>query len=61
MDVNELRTALLLICFFVYLGIVWWAYSKRNLQRHDSAANLPFADESPSGLGGVETNGMKET
>lgn len=54
MDVNELRTVLLVACFVIFLGIVWWAYSKKNTERHAEAANLPFADEQEaSGSDGV--------
>lgn len=54
MDVNELRTVLLVACFVIFLGIVWWAYSKKNADRHAEAANLPFADEpDASGSDGV--------
>ncbi|MGB7184881.1 MAG: cbb3-type cytochrome c oxidase subunit 3 [Burkholderiaceae bacterium] len=45
MDVNTLRTILLVLCFLAFLGIVWWAYSKKNTGRHEEAANLPFADD----------------
>jgi cytochrome c oxidase cbb3-type subunit 4 len=60
MDVNELRTGLLVICFFIYLGIVWWAYSKRNSQRHETAANLPFADDPTTGLPSVTADPYQE-
>ncbi|WP_078120242.1 cbb3-type cytochrome oxidase subunit 3 [Thiosocius teredinicola] len=45
MELNDLRawhTVVLLICF---IGIVFWAYSKRRKRDFDEAANLPFADE----------------
>lgn len=45
MDVNMLRTILLVLCLAAFLGIVWWAYSKKNTDRHTAAANLPFDDD----------------
>ena len=44
MDVNTLRALLTLICFVLFLGIVFWAYSRRNLRRFEEAARLPFED-----------------
>ena len=45
MDVNELRIAVTMLSFFAFLGVVVWAWSRRNKTRFDEAANLPFADE----------------
>ena len=45
MDIHTIQgifTALMLVTF---LGIVWWAYSKKTQKRFNEAANLPFADE----------------
>jgi cytochrome c oxidase cbb3-type subunit 4 len=45
MDINDLRgisTAFLLITF---IGLCFWAYSKKRKKSFDEAANLPFADE----------------
>ena len=39
---HGILTALLMVLF---AGIVWWAYSRRQKQRFEEAANLPFADE----------------
>jgi cytochrome c oxidase cbb3-type subunit 4 len=45
MDVNELRTALLVINFAVFIGIVVWAYSRKRKQRFDEAARLALDDD----------------
>ena len=45
MDVNELRIAVTVLSFFAFLGVVVWAWSRRNKTRFDEAANLPFVDE----------------
>lgn len=45
MDINDLRglsTALLMVAF---IGLCFWAYSKRRHRAFEEAANLPFADE----------------
>lgn len=40
--IHGILTALLMVLF---AGIVWWAFSSRQKERFDEAANLPFADE----------------
>ena len=43
-SLSDLRTIVTSISFVVFIGIVWWAYGKRQKKRFDEAANLPFAD-----------------
>ncbi len=58
MDVNDLRTAITVLSVLVFIGIVIWAYSARQKDRFDEAANLPFADDdSGPSLTGERTNG----
>ena len=38
-----LASAMTVISFVVFLGIVAWAYSKRRKQSFEDAANAPFA------------------
>ncbi len=45
MDINTLRAVLTLVAFVCFVGIAWWAYSRRRRARFEEAANLPFADE----------------
>jgi cytochrome c oxidase cbb3-type subunit 4 len=45
MDVNDLRSIVTVISLVIFLGIVWWAWSKRNQARFDEAAQLPLKDE----------------
>ncbi len=40
-----MRVVITVVSFVVFLLIVWWAYSGRQKQRFDEAANLPFADD----------------
>lgn len=57
MDINDLRgisTAFLLVAF---IGLIFWAYSKKRKKEFDEAANLPFADEGRDA--GGNTGGRK--
>lgn len=45
MDVNDLRSIVTVVSLVVFLGIVAWAWSKRNKDSFDEAAQLPFKDE----------------
>lgn len=44
MELSELRTIVTALSFFVFVGIVLWAYSGKQKARFDEAANLPFVD-----------------
>ncbi|KRB99023.1 cytochrome oxidase [Hydrogenophaga sp. Root209] len=45
MDINDLRSIVTVVSMLTFLGIVAWAWSKRNKERFDEAAQLPFQDE----------------
>jgi cytochrome c oxidase cbb3-type subunit 4 len=45
MDIITLRTAITVLTFAVFIGILIWAWSGRNKARFEAAAQLPFADE----------------
>ena len=45
MELNDIRAWHTVILLILFLGIVFWAYSKRRKKSFDEAANLPFADE----------------
>ena len=45
MDVNDLRTAVTVLSFVSFLGIVGWAWSRRNAGRFAADARLPFTGE----------------
>ncbi|MBL8541790.1 MAG: cbb3-type cytochrome c oxidase subunit 3 [Betaproteobacteria bacterium] len=59
MDVNDIRSAMTVIMFVVFLGIVFWAFSGRRKRAFDEAANLPF-DEDDSMVAGKSRNTSKE-
>ncbi len=35
------------LTFLAFLGIVYWAWDKRNIERFREAANLPLTDDLP--------------
>jgi cytochrome c oxidase cbb3-type subunit 4 len=45
MDINDMRSAVTVVSFLVFVGIVAWAWSKRNKSDFDEAAQLPFKDD----------------
>jgi cytochrome c oxidase cbb3-type subunit IV len=44
-DINTLRAVATLVSFAVFIGIVWWAWSKRRSNDFSEAANLPFLQD----------------
>jgi cytochrome c oxidase cbb3-type subunit IV len=46
-DVNLLRVLVTVISFLVFVGIVAWAWSRRNKAAFDEAAQLPFQESRP--------------
>ena len=45
MDINTLRSIVTVVTFFVFIGIVVWAWSSRNAKEFDEAAQLPFKQD----------------
>ncbi|MBA4195063.1 MAG: cbb3-type cytochrome c oxidase subunit 3 [Hydrogenophaga sp.] len=45
MDINDLRSIVTVVSLLTFLGIVGWAWSRRNKASFDEAARLPFQDE----------------
>jgi cytochrome c oxidase cbb3-type subunit IV len=45
MDINTLRSIVTVVTFAVFIGILWWAMSRRNQSRFDEAARLPFGQD----------------
>jgi cytochrome c oxidase cbb3-type subunit IV len=44
-DINTLRAIATVASFAAFLGIVWWAWSKRRSSDFAEAANLPFQQD----------------
>ena len=42
MDVNDFRVLFTLISFAIFIGIMVWAFSRRNKEDFEAAAKLPF-------------------
>ncbi len=45
MDVTTLRIIATLVSFATFIGIWYWAFSRRNKARFDEAARLPFEQD----------------
>ena len=45
MDINDLRGISTAFLMFAFIGMCFWAYSKKRKKAFEEAANLPFADE----------------
>ena len=45
MDINLLRSIVTVLAFVIFIGIVIWAWSARNRERFDEAAQLPFEQQ----------------
>lgn len=45
MEINDVRSAMTVIMFLVFLGIVFWAYGKQRKGAFDEAARLPFEED----------------
>lgn len=45
MDINDMRSIVTVVSLLTFVGIVVWAYSKRNQSSFDEAARLPFDED----------------
>ncbi|WP_395057066.1 cbb3-type cytochrome oxidase subunit 3 [Polaromonas sp.] len=45
MDITTLRIAATLVSFLTFIGILVWAWSRRNTPDFDEAARLPFEQD----------------
>ena len=45
MDIIAVRSAMTVILFVLFLGIVFWAFSKKRKRAFDEAARLPFDED----------------
>lgn len=45
MDINDLRGVSTILVMAAFIGVVFWAYSKKRKKTFDEAANLPFEDD----------------
>lgn len=45
MDINTLRSIATVVSFITFVGIVLWAWSRRNAKDFEEAARLPFEQD----------------
>ena len=45
MDVNTLRSAVTVVTFILFIGLVVWALSQRRAAEFEEAAQLPFGQD----------------
>ena len=45
MEVKTLRALVTVVSFATFIGIVWWAWSRRRSDDFSQAANLPFEQD----------------
>lgn len=45
MDINDLRSLVTVVSLVTFVGIIVWAWSKKNKANFDEAARLPFGDD----------------
>jgi cytochrome c oxidase cbb3-type subunit 4 len=45
MDITTLRSAVTVVAFLTFLGIVIWAYGSARKSRFDAAARMPFEED----------------
>jgi cytochrome c oxidase cbb3-type subunit 4 len=45
MDINTLRIAATVACFVVFVGILAWAFARRNRAGFENAAQIPFTQD----------------
>lgn len=45
MDINDLRSIVTIISLLTFVGILVWAWSKRNQRDFEEAARLPFLED----------------
>ncbi|HMW24508.1 MAG TPA: cbb3-type cytochrome c oxidase subunit 3 [Burkholderiaceae bacterium] len=48
MDLNDLRSLFTVASFAIFLGILAWAFARKNLKNFNDAAQLPFEGEGAS-------------
>jgi cytochrome c oxidase cbb3-type subunit 4 len=60
MDTNDIRSIVTVVSLVMFLGIVRWAWSRKNASRFAEAANLPFAeDEAAPGTDNANNQGSR--
>ncbi|MEI7513841.1 MAG: CcoQ/FixQ family Cbb3-type cytochrome c oxidase assembly chaperone [Betaproteobacteria bacterium] len=45
MEINTLRSLVTVVSFAIFVGIIWWTWSRRRSDDFAQAANLPFEQD----------------
>jgi cytochrome c oxidase cbb3-type subunit IV len=45
MDIGLVRGTVTLVSLCVFVGIVWWTFARKNKDRFEEAAQLPFTED----------------
>ena len=56
MDINDLRSIVTVVSLFTFMGIVAWAWSRRNQASFQEAAQLPFSGDDDHGASSKTTH-----
>jgi cytochrome c oxidase cbb3-type subunit 4 len=56
--INDFRSAMTVVMFLIFIGIVFWAFSSKRKRAFDEAAQLPFEEDDP--LPGERRNASRE-
>ena len=56
MNSGTLSGIVTVVFIAVFIGIVWWAYSKRNRQDFEDAGRLPFEEDDAHTVSRKETD-----
>ena len=51
MDVNEVRIAVMVASFLLFLGVLWWAYAPKRRRLLDGIGRRILDDEDGTGTG----------
>ncbi|GHA99931.1 CcoQ/FixQ family Cbb3-type cytochrome c oxidase assembly chaperone [Modicisalibacter luteus] len=60
MDIGTFRGITTLLIMIAFIGVVFWAYSKRRKKDFDEASHLPFADEEEGDATSRDRNGAQD-
>jgi cytochrome c oxidase cbb3-type subunit 4 len=59
-DINALRSAVTVLSFVLFIGLAMWTWSKRRLDQHEAAAQLPFLGEDGDAAAAAPYQGSKK-
>jgi cytochrome c oxidase cbb3-type subunit 4 len=45
MDAGTLGSVVTVLFFVLFIAILWWAFRRKNKQKFEDAANLPFQED----------------